>query len=273
MIHYYHHNEIDKFAWDNCIENSPDGLIYACSWYLDIVNPGWEALIDDDYSTVMPLPVKKKLGVDYLIRPYFVQQLGIFSRHTLNETMVINFINSIPNHFKYCNFHLNSICKVSVPNIYINGVTYVLPLHQSYKSIYNEYSTNNKRNIKKSYDNGLTVSRLDETELFIKFYKNHGKLIPGKNFMKCFRTLTEEALKRNVGNIKVVYNQNNEILSAVLWLKFKEWIIYLISCTSLKGKELGSNFLLIDNFLKENSGNNLFLDFEGSFDSGTCEVL
>jgi hypothetical protein len=264
MIQYYHHNEINKNAWDNCIDHFKNGLIYACSWYLDIVSPGWEALIYDDYKAVMPLPVKNKFGIYYLIRPYFTQQLGIFSNHTISENLVTEFINSIPHHFKYCNFHLNSSCNISAPNLYDNGITYVLSIHQSYKSLFNEFSTNNKRNLKKAYDFDLKVSDLNDTGLFFKFYKNHGKFKSGRHFISCMKILVDEIRQKNMGDIKVVYNKNKEILSAVLWLKYKEWVIYLISCSSKEGKEQGSNFLLIDTFLKENSGNNLVLDFEGS---------
>jgi hypothetical protein len=264
MIHYYRHNEINKDAWDNCIENSHNGLVYGCSWYLDIACPGWEALIDDDYETIMPLPVKNKFGLSYLIRPYFTQQLGIFSIKSVTENLVSEFINSIPTHFKYCNFYLNSECNISAPNIYENGITYVLPLHQSYKSIYNEFSTNNKRNLKKAQDLELKVSNLENSELFCTFYNNHGKFNLGKRFISLLKTLVGEIRQRNMGEIKVVYNRNNEILSAVLWLKHKKWIIYLISCSSNEGKEQRSNFLLVDTFLKENSENNLMVDFEGS---------
>jgi hypothetical protein len=178
--------------------------------------------------------------------------------------MLTEFINSLPKHFKYCNFYLNSNCNISAPNIYKNGITYVLPIRQSYQSIFKEFSTNNKRNLKKAYDLDLKVTKLDDAELFYKFYKKNGKLIPGKHFMSCLKKLVDEIQKRNMGNIKVVNNKNNQILSAVLWLKYKEWVIYLISCSIDEGKKQGSNFLLIDSFLKENASNNLVLDFEGS---------
>ena len=55
MICYLTHNQIDKQRWDECIAQSPDGLIYCWSWYLDVVHPGWEALVEDDYENVMPL--------------------------------------------------------------------------------------------------------------------------------------------------------------------------------------------------------------------------
>ena len=48
MIQYLEHNQIDKKKWDATVEEC--GNIYAYSWYLDIVHPGWEALVEEDIS-------------------------------------------------------------------------------------------------------------------------------------------------------------------------------------------------------------------------------
>jgi hypothetical protein len=54
MIVYHKNHEIDREQWDKCIRNSPGTKPYAWSWYLDIMAPGWEALVDDDYDSVFP---------------------------------------------------------------------------------------------------------------------------------------------------------------------------------------------------------------------------
>ena len=54
-------SEIDRTNWDNCIAQSANQLTYAHSWYLDVVSPQWEALVDENYDYVMPLPVKWKI--------------------------------------------------------------------------------------------------------------------------------------------------------------------------------------------------------------------
>ena len=48
MVSYLRHNEIDKGKWDACIRLSENSLVYAYSWYLDIIHPGWEAMVKDD---------------------------------------------------------------------------------------------------------------------------------------------------------------------------------------------------------------------------------
>jgi hypothetical protein len=48
MIKYLRQDEINVDKWDQCISHSVNGMIYAFSWYLDIVNNRWEALVEGD---------------------------------------------------------------------------------------------------------------------------------------------------------------------------------------------------------------------------------
>ncbi|RZK88596.1 MAG: hypothetical protein EOO62_37450, partial [Hymenobacter sp.] len=84
MIRHVPSREIDRPQWDALITDAPNGLIYALTWYLDIVSPGWEALIKEEagrYVAVLPLPVRRKFGLRYLQQPLFAQQLGLFALH------------------------------------------------------------------------------------------------------------------------------------------------------------------------------------------------
>ena len=79
MINYFRHTQINKNRWDDCIGRSLNRRVYAFSWYLDLVCPGWDAMIENDYERVFPLTHHQKWRVSYLAQPYVTQQLGIFS--------------------------------------------------------------------------------------------------------------------------------------------------------------------------------------------------
>ena len=57
MIRFFENKDINKQNWDKCLEQSGSAKIYAYSWYLDIVSPNWKALIQDDYTSIFPLPI------------------------------------------------------------------------------------------------------------------------------------------------------------------------------------------------------------------------
>ena len=92
MIVYHKNGEIDRELWDNCIRNSAVARPYAYSWYLDIMAPGWEALVDDDYDSVFPVPSYIRFGVQYASTPSFIQQLGAFSPDKPASEAIIEFL-------------------------------------------------------------------------------------------------------------------------------------------------------------------------------------
>lgn len=77
MIKHHRAHEIDRERWDECIRKSFNGIIYAYSWYLDIVCPSWEALIEGDYKIVMPLSIGKN-GTALFVPTIFCSAIGCF---------------------------------------------------------------------------------------------------------------------------------------------------------------------------------------------------
>jgi len=101
------HTEIDREQWDYCISHSVFETIYPYSWYLDLVSPGWDALVLDDFRAVMPLTWTKKMGFRLLLQPVLAQQLGIFSRDSLDTPLLEEFLDNIPARFRYIDICLN----------------------------------------------------------------------------------------------------------------------------------------------------------------------
>ncbi|MEM6380888.1 MAG: hypothetical protein AAF705_22135, partial [Bacteroidota bacterium] len=67
-VRYLKNQEIDRSRWDNAVRQSPSGLPYAYSWYLDaLIDDSWDGLVSGDYDLVMPLPWNRKLfGISQL---------------------------------------------------------------------------------------------------------------------------------------------------------------------------------------------------------------
>ena len=81
MIRFVNNENIDRNLWDKTIMQSSMPMIYAMSWYLDIVAPEWHGFIQDDYKTVMPIVSSRKFGLTYLYQPPFCQQHGVFGNN------------------------------------------------------------------------------------------------------------------------------------------------------------------------------------------------
>ena len=73
-IQHLRHKDIDFEKWDNAMNLCTNRLCYANSWFLNIVSPKWEALVSEDYNYLMPLPVKRKYKIPYIVQPHLAQQ-------------------------------------------------------------------------------------------------------------------------------------------------------------------------------------------------------
>ena len=267
MIKYLTHKNIDKQKWDDCILKSVNGIIYAYSWYLDVVCEGWEALVEDDYKTVMPLTVGKKFGIPYIYPPFFTQQLGVFATSILSEETVLHFIKSIPSKFRFFEFNLNTFNKLSSTEYHIkSNINCELDLIDSYENLFLKFSSNTKRNVKKAKENDLTITLDVKTEELIEMFRsNRGSSI--KNLKTENYNMLKDLVKRcnDKGLAKIVgVRSRNRLCAGSVFVFSKEKIIFLFSASNEEAKENGAMFFLIDHFIRENAQKNLILDFEGS---------
>jgi hypothetical protein len=262
MIRFLQNNEIDRTAWDQCVSESRQGLIYGMSWYLDLVSPGWCGLEDDDYSAVMPLPVKKKYGIPYIIQPLYAQQLGVFSEKEVPPEKIVEFINAIPSQYKYIALNLNFANEIrsrfSSPG---KNSNFELALNQLYENIEAEYSTNTRRNIQKAA--GLNISFNGSPEELVRLKaentaKNRKRISPQK-IMEYVSGVMEHG-----SGFVCTASADDKTCAAVLFLHHKKRIYYLIPVSDFLGKEKKAMFAIIDLVIQKFAGSSMILDFEGS---------
>jgi hypothetical protein len=271
MIQYIENKNINKTKWDQCISNSVNGIIYAYSWYLDIACENqWDAIIENDYERVFPLPYRKKMGIYYLYPPFFIQQLGVFSKIILTDAITQNLLNEIPVKFKFAEINLNTLNKVSTSQFQIfPNLNHELDLINSYESLFSNYSENAKRNLKKASKANLTIKNNVDSETIINLFRlNRGQFIKNlnDNEYEILRKITQICLHKNMATTKGVYCDNGEIAAGAIFIQSNGKVIFLFSATNAEGKINNAMTFLIDDFIKENAQRNLILDFEGSND-------
>ncbi len=267
-IRYLKHNQIDKRKWNNCIKCSFNGIVYAYSWYLDIVSENWDALVEDDYISVMPLTKKVKYGVNYLYQPSFTQQLGVFSSQRLDVDLVDKFINAIPSHFKFIDINLNIFNKIKTGNYEPKrNLNYELDLIEPYQKIRKNYSTNTKRNIQKANRNKICISESVPSHQLISLFKdNVGN--PRNNFddahYDTLRRLIAISTRYRIGETLGAYTSENNLCAASYFVYSNQRGIYLVSASTPEGLEKRAMFKLVDYYIQRNSERTMTLDFEGS---------
>ncbi len=273
MIAYLKHEQIDTEKWDACINKSLNGLIYAQSWYLDLVNDRWEALVKNDYECVMPLTPGKKWGTDYLFQPNFTQQLGVFSTKHLTGELVSEFLDAIPKKYRFIEINLNTHNKTKDltgdSGNFIPWKTHHLDLIHTYDRIAAGYSSNLKRNLKKAHRSPLNIVENVKPEDIIKIFRqNKGRQI---NNLKdqdydLLRRLIYVMIYKRAAKIVGAYNETNELCAGAFFIHSGDKVIFYFSATDPYALQTGAMPLIIDDFIRKHAGRHLTLDFEGSND-------
>jgi len=265
-INYLTHSQIDKIKWDSCIQSSGNGLIYAFSFYLDIMSKNWDALVLNDYDAVFPLPWNKKFGIYYNYQPFLTAQLGIFSKSISNE-IVNSFIQAIPAKFKYIDLSLNNKNIEGCPAGFTTcRNNFILDLNCSYAFLYSKYSENIQRNIKKAKQQGCIIEKDIDVEKIIslaslQMKKNNHQ---SKENIRRFRKVYNYLQKRNMTSTYAVLSSEKKILASCVFFLSNKRAYYILVGNHPEGKSTGASHALIDAFIKENASKELLLDFEGS---------
>lgn len=267
QIKYISHAEIDKQKWDDCVQHANDGLIYAYSWYLDAMADNWDALVLNDYETIMPLTWNKKYGIHYLFQPYFCASLGIFSKNEITPAVTEAFLKKIPKRFRYIDIYLNHKNLFPVDGFQLTErLNFILPLNHSYAEIAEQYRTNLKRNIRKAEQSGLVAKQNIPVEEIIALAKETMQRVSAisDEQMDRFKNLFDIAKNKQLAETLGIYNNNNQLLSSAVFLHSHNRWYYILVGNHPNGKTLGASHYLIDRFIAAHAGSDTILDFEGS---------
>lgn len=270
-IQYLQHKQIDKRKWDRCIAGAINKSVLAQSWFLDIVSPGWDALVKNDYESVFPLTHRSKFGIRYLCQPPFTQQLGLFSTGLLTVEKTDEFLSEAESRFQLIEISLNSMNKSARENAIQSRVNILLDLIPEYSSIRNHYSDNLKRNLQKAGNSGIEF-RIDiDFQLIINlFSENRGQKIKtiGLKELYTLSLLFSECRQRRSAFSSGVFNAEGSMIAGALFLKLHDRLVFWFSGMNEEGKKTGAMAFLIDQVIRKYAGTQTILDFEGSMDSG-----
>jgi hypothetical protein len=274
-IFYLKRTQIQDDYWDDCIENSNETQIYALSWYLDIVTPDWTAFVqvneNGQYVSVIPLPEKKKMGIPYLKQPFFCQQLGVFTRfNTVSEFISEKILTLFQEKFSYVvDYTFNSSNSVLLDSVgFDKSATQYLILDDGYDKIFKGYNRDRKINLKRGIRDGLRIIEHDEIEKLIEIFREHvAHKIEGnvseetyQILIKLFNQLKDKGFAR----LFYTVNEKGEKLTSGLFTIWKNRIIYLFNASTPEGKKRNGNTLIINEVIKEYSGQNYIFDFEST---------
>jgi hypothetical protein len=266
MIVYLKHDEIDKEQWDACIAASPGRKPYAFSWYLDIVSPGWEALVDDDYDSVFPVPARERFGIKYIATPTFLQQIGAFSPDKSEENSIDEFLDYMPQFYRLVDLCVGQ--NVSYKGYSVTEkINYELDLCHHYDILHGKFDHACRKNIEKSQRIKVRIvediTPAELIELFATMKEDLAGKIKQRDFSR-LHTLMEYCIKTDKGKIRGVRDKSGKIIFGQFVISFAGQINLLFGVNTPESREKRINYYFINEIIREFAGRNVILDFAGS---------
>jgi len=257
---YLQRSRIETGKWNACIRRAPNGRIYAESFFLDAVADRWDALVLGDYEAVMPLPWRKKWGLQYIYQPPFAAQLGVFGQGLSAATLQL-FLAAIPTQFRLVEISLNAGNRFAIDLALPDRLNHSLSLAPGYDSLYRAYRENSRRNIRKALQYGCQVQRMIPVDDIIALAsQQEGQQETQEAAFESFRQLPRHYPASETYGVYM----NGALLASAAFIVANGRAYYLLVGNHPNGRTLGASHLLIDAFIKDHAGTPLVLDFEGS---------
>lgn len=266
MIVYHKNNEIDREQWDNCIKNAPGVKPYAYSWYLDIMAPGWEALVDDEYDSVFPVPGARRFGVKYVANPAFLQQLGAFSPDKPSSKAILEFLDYMPDFYRLIDLCIGQ--KIEKDGYKVSEkANYELDLSKPYERLWEKFSPQCRKNIETSArKKPELVSDITPEEILDLFIMNKEKEIRGIKIREYehLRNLVNFCLKNRKGKIIGVRASKKRLIFGLFIIETQGCKTLLFAVNTPQSRERKIDYFVVNELIKNHSSTRTILDFAGS---------
>lgn len=261
-------NEIDDERWDARVLSSPFFRHYALTYYLDAACELWMGLTNEDYSWVWPVPVKK-VPVRRVYQPLLIQQLGPFCQN-VDKELIERGIGFLKTQFAQVRIKFNDEIKSE----HLSGEVqehqnFELDLLPAYSV--KRYNRTVQSNLKKSEKANLTIESQGEFDEWcvntFKSTKGHEVKALNSEFYSKVKAVFSSFAQRDSA-ICYTAKINGEKVAQVYLLRTNGRLLFLFSASNHVGKECGAMHSIVDAVIKEHSGQEFVLDFEGSNDKG-----
>jgi hypothetical protein len=261
--------------YDRCISSSPNGTIYALSWYLDIICPDWELLANPDFSTVMPLPVFRSMGRKTLRQPDYGYHLGVFSTSIPDPETIYRYLKAIPDNYKLRKLCLNKFNIVTKNIARIHNAA-ELDLISPYQQTKAKFSRIILDRLNLAAENSISyVSHTSVNDLLMFSYRldklSKQKLKPTQ--ISTLRLIASNAIRYRSAQLSSAYDRTNSLCAVMLFLIFNGRASILHAAANVEGMETGAIEFIIDHFIRKNSEQNLVLSIDNPGDIYLMETL
>lgn len=283
--HLINRKLLDTAAWDTFVARSPQGSLYANSWYMDALIPGWQALVvckGDAWQAVMPLGIRRKYGISYALQPSFCQYLGVLFApfegkihkitHRKREVLQA-LLGAMPRELRYWSYHFSPSFDYFLPFSHERcsitpRVNHRLDLDRPLQQIEANFSSSITNHLKKAQLHGLTCRESHDIRSLAAQMRRLG-FIRTEAEQAAFMRLWQAAVLRRQVFLLEVADAAGRIHCQGLFLTSEGKAVFIASALNPLWKNQGANSLLICHAIRHCKALGIReLDFKGSMLTG-----
>lgn len=275
---------LDADVWDAFVAQSPQGSLYANSWYLDALLPGWQALVvskGEVWQAVMPLGICRKFGVSYALQPSFCQYLGVLfapfegkiHRITHRKREVLQaLLRGVPRNLRYWSYNFSPAFDYFLPFVrrqctITPRINHRLDLDRPLNNIAADFSSSVTNHLKKARQSGLTCRESRDVMPLAEQMFRLGVIC--RKEQHAFQRLWQAASQRQKGFLLEVADQAGQVHCRGAFLTFLDKAVFVASALEPVWKNRGGNSLLVWQAIEHCQARGIReLDFKGSMLAG-----
>jgi len=275
----FNRNQIDDTQWNNFISQSPQNIIYAYTWYLDVVCEEWIAIVSfnaqNEWLSVLPLPIYKNYTICRSYIPVFCQYLAVFyapfqqkaaKELSIKKKLLTNTIDCIPSKIKLLKYNTCSYNTYLLPFFWKKyqlkvKYSYWLKIEKDKQINFRLFSHKTRTCINKAIKHGLICQPTNSIERIIEIGKRNIKVSFDENKL---RILWKELSRKQLIDAVEVFDENGQHHCGIIYLKHNNKYIYLFGTVENKFKDLGGMSLAIWHIIKNSEAGIDLHDFQGS---------
>lgn len=269
---YFENQQIDKRQWDKLIDGCEQSMVYAKSWFLDIVAPGWGAFIDTQWRWVMPVPGNRKFLIPFVLQPMFCQQLGIFGVVDTDFRIEL-LLSDLKKRFPYIVYQFNRYNVLNDVKVH-SRTTFELPLIADYQSLRHQFSESHQKNIRRAQRFDCEIFASADAKPFIsllqQMYNQKSVDAVKEKHYKALSEIFEYGIQYISSELMYVHNKDNQVIAGACFLCHQQQYV-LFTARNQEGFEKKSTFLLLDDFIRRHANSAHYLDFAGSDIKGIAD--
>lgn len=253
-------NEIDKVKWNSCVHYAVNSEVSGYYWWLKAVVKEWDAVIEGDYESVLPLFFKRDVwGRKVLYHPPLLGKIGIQSIHILSRKRIVSMLEYLP---EVVGMHVKlnemNVLPPDFPHPSNQFLAQRILLNKPLQTLRAAYANGIPDLIQTDMPAGYFFQVMMKPEEIVEFCKNTGQLPYGEHeAMRVFYNL----LHRGTLVSNVILDENHKPVALLVITYHLKKIKVLLSAQNKKGKELKAIYRLYDHLINLHQNKPMMFEF------------